>query len=193
MCCESILNIILNSNSRVSTGTKIVPGSFYVEYLLYPPTFCWLHICSTGRISSATCKCDTVTREQMFTQVQYSEYCPTWINIMEFDACSVDVLYHSLSSVIWQLNTEVYSDIRYQADAWSDIICILRITRYQWEEIAIQWEIFSKLYSHSVRFEVFTAVTMKNGVFWVVTPCGSCKNRRIPSISSQRTSIASCS
>jgi hypothetical protein len=28
------------------------------------------------------------------------------------------------------------------------------------------------------RFEVFTAVTMKNGVFWVVTLCGSCKNRR---------------
>jgi hypothetical protein len=28
----------------------------------------------------------------------------------------------------------------------------------------------------SVTFEVFTAVTMKNGVFWVVTPCGSCKN-----------------
>jgi hypothetical protein len=32
-------------------------------------------------------------------------------------------------------------------------------------------------YVSSVRFEVFTAVTMKNGVFWVVTPCGSCKNR----------------
>jgi hypothetical protein len=29
-----------------------------------------------------------------------------------------------------------------------------------------------------VRFEVFTAVTMKNGVFGVVTPCGSCNNRR---------------
>jgi hypothetical protein len=28
-----------------------------------------------------------------------------------------------------------------------------------------------------VRSEVFTAVTMKNGVFWNVTPCGSCKNR----------------
>jgi hypothetical protein len=27
-----------------------------------------------------------------------------------------------------------------------------------------------------VRFEVFTAVTMKKGVFWDVTPCGSCKN-----------------
>jgi hypothetical protein len=33
-----------------------------------------------------------------------------------------------------------------------------------------------KLWSH-VRFEVFSALTMKNGVFWVVTPCGSCKNR----------------
>jgi hypothetical protein len=29
-----------------------------------------------------------------------------------------------------------------------------------------------------VRFEVFTAVTMKNGVFWDVTPCGSYKNQR---------------
>jgi hypothetical protein len=29
-----------------------------------------------------------------------------------------------------------------------------------------------------VRFEVFAVVTMKNCVFWDVTPCGSCKNRR---------------
>jgi hypothetical protein len=29
-----------------------------------------------------------------------------------------------------------------------------------------------------LRFEIFTAVTMKNSVFWDVTPCGSCKNRR---------------
>jgi hypothetical protein len=28
-----------------------------------------------------------------------------------------------------------------------------------------------------IRSEVFTAVTMKNGVFWNVTPCRSCKNR----------------
>jgi hypothetical protein len=33
-------------------------------------------------------------------------------------------------------------------------------------------------WTHLVTFEVFTAVTMKNGVFWDVTPCGSCKNRR---------------
>jgi hypothetical protein len=31
---------------------------------------------------------------------------------------------------------------------------------------------------HVVRFEVFTTVTMKNGVFWDVTPFGFCKNRR---------------
>jgi hypothetical protein len=37
------------------------------------------------------------------------------------------------------------------------------------------------------RFEVFTAVNMKNGVFWDVTPCGSCKKLYI---SSQRASIA---
>jgi hypothetical protein len=29
-----------------------------------------------------------------------------------------------------------------------------------------------------VRFEVVTAMTMKNGVFWDVMPCGSGKNRR---------------
>jgi hypothetical protein len=29
-----------------------------------------------------------------------------------------------------------------------------------------------------LRFEVLMAVIMKNGVFWDVTPCGSCKNRR---------------
>jgi hypothetical protein len=29
-----------------------------------------------------------------------------------------------------------------------------------------------------VRFQVSTAVTMKNAVYWGVTPCGYCKNRR---------------
>jgi hypothetical protein len=44
--------------------------------------------------------------------------------------------------------------------------------------------IVRKHYSRSVkpryivRFEVSTAVTRKNVVFWDVTPCGSCKNRR---------------
>jgi hypothetical protein len=29
-----------------------------------------------------------------------------------------------------------------------------------------------------VGFDVFTAVTMKNALFWDVTPCASCMNRR---------------
>jgi hypothetical protein len=35
----------------------------------------------------------------------------------------------------------------------------------------------SVCYIPNVRFEVFTTVTMKNGVFWDVTLCGFCKNR----------------
>jgi hypothetical protein len=36
----------------------------------------------------------------------------------------------------------------------------------------------SEILCPNVRFEVFTAVTMKIGVFWDVMPCGSCKNQR---------------
>jgi hypothetical protein len=32
--------------------------------------------------------------------------------------------------------------------------------------------------SSYARYEVFTAVAMKNVVVWDVTPCGCCKNRR---------------
>jgi hypothetical protein len=28
-----------------------------------------------------------------------------------------------------------------------------------------------------VRFEIYTGVTVKNGVFWDFTPCGPCKNQ----------------
>jgi hypothetical protein len=37
--------------------------------------------------------------------------------------------------------------------------------------------IYKTTQQYNVRFEVFTAVTMKNGFFWDVTQCGSCKNR----------------
>jgi hypothetical protein len=49
---------------------------------------------------------------------------------------------------------------------------LLRIERIKKRSLTFQMP------SVYVRFEVFTAVTMKNGVFWNVTPCGSCKNRR---------------
>jgi hypothetical protein len=66
---------------------------------------------------------------------------------------------------------------------------------------------FSTIYNNAdsstvVRFEVFTAVTLKNGVFWDVTPCGFCKNQCFGAtyrllhqvgISSQRASVASYS
>jgi hypothetical protein len=29
-----------------------------------------------------------------------------------------------------------------------------------------------------LRFDISTVVTMKNAVFWDVTPCGCCRNRR---------------
>jgi hypothetical protein len=53
-------------------------------------------------------------------------------------------------------------------------------------------------YIDHVRFEVSTAMTMKNGVFWDVTPRGSCSNRRFGrnaslGISSQPASVASYS
>jgi hypothetical protein len=40
-----------------------------------------------------------------------------------------------------------------------------------------------------VRFEVFTAVTMKNAVFWDVKQCDSCKNRRFGVDSFSETSV----
>jgi hypothetical protein len=42
----------------------------------------------------------------------------------------------------------------------------------------IYWPVFDSWYRHYVRFEVFTAVTMKNAVFWDVAPCRSYVNRR---------------
>jgi hypothetical protein len=40
------------------------------------------------------------------------------------------------------------------------------------------YTMFTRKRALHVRFEVFTALTMKNGVFWDATQCGSCKNRR---------------
>jgi hypothetical protein len=34
------------------------------------------------------------------------------------------------------------------------------------------------IYSYEGDFMAVSEIIIKNGVFWVVTPCGSCKNRR---------------
>jgi hypothetical protein len=65
-----------------------------------------------------------------------------------------------------------------ESERWtkSEKAAILSVVHYR-QNILICTESFSvwKLY---VRFEVFTAVTMKNAVFWNVMPCGSCENWR---------------
>jgi hypothetical protein len=40
----------------------------------------------------------------------------------------------------------------------------------------LTWDLVNKLYI--CKIEVFTAVTMKNAIFWDVVPCRSCVNRR---------------
>jgi hypothetical protein len=46
--------------------------------------------------------------------------------------------------------------------------------------------------SIGARFEVFTAVTMKNVVFWDVKPCGSCKSHLVFLRSVRRFLVAAC-
>jgi hypothetical protein len=53
-------------------------------------------------------------------------------------------------------------------------ICPIKRLLQKLNSLSVRTGIWKKY----VRFEVFTAVTMKNCVFWDVTPCGSCKNRR---------------
>jgi hypothetical protein len=53
------------------------------------------------------------------------------------------------------------------------------VTVHLFIEMSTKTEVFENLdMMKIVRLEVFTAVTMQNGVFWDVTLCCSCKNRR---------------
>jgi hypothetical protein len=49
-----------------------------------------------------------------------------------------------------------------------------------------------KLNFFYVRFEVFKGVTMKNDVFWDVTPCDSCKKYLVFLRSVRRLLVAAC-
>jgi hypothetical protein len=56
------------------------------------------------------------------------------------------------------------------------IVCIFRVTRIGEPETTLAVTSNRSMLRRNtnyVRFEVFTVVTMKNGVFWDVTPCGS--------------------
>jgi hypothetical protein len=70
----------------------------------------------------------------------------------------------------------------YDSECCTPVVCNLfcsRIpqTQFLFNVVLSKLLVYNSSYVH-VRFEVFTAVTLKNGVFWDVTPCGSCKNRR---------------
>jgi hypothetical protein len=58
---------------------------------------------------------------------------------------------------------------------------VLHETIVQWLHSIMQYPQIQWIFFNA-RFEVVTAVTMKNGVFWDVTPCGSCKNLRFGGI-----------
>jgi hypothetical protein len=67
-----------------------------------------------------------------------------------------------LSPSILQSKSKYYNKIK-------RLLNILLAPRYGWRKEQIYD--FQQLIK-VLRFEVFTAVTMNNGVFWVVTPCG---------------------
>jgi hypothetical protein len=53
--------------------------------------------------------------------------------------------------------------------------------RNQHKQVAAGWATSQMssppIEEHYIRFEVFTAMTMKNAIFWVVAPCTSCVNQ----------------
>jgi hypothetical protein len=58
------------------------------------------------------------------------------------------------------------------------------VSRMKFKEISMSHNYFESSGKNFVRFEVFLAVTMKNAIFWDVTPCGSYKSRIFRNISS---------
>jgi hypothetical protein len=60
----------------------------------------------------------------------------------------------------------------------SPILVTLMMEAIRSSETSVLTRATQRNMTEDVRFEVFKAGTMKNGVFWDVTPCGSCKNRR---------------
>jgi hypothetical protein len=58
-------------------------------------------------------------------------------------------------------------------------ISVICMSMFDWCAVwVIPWRLALFGEPSVVGFEVFTAMTMKNDVFWNVTSCGSCKNRR---------------
>jgi hypothetical protein len=94
--------------------------------------------------------------------------------LLHFGACVGMSCWRGLSSVHVHINVNIW--------------IAERVSRSPVLQSLLLWETLpSKLGKYYVRFEVFTAVTMKNCFFCDVAPCGSCKK------SSQRASVATYS
>jgi hypothetical protein len=78
----------------------------------------------------------------------------------------------------WLASDRLTSFTEYSMQYTFGISCVSHHNHFQWGPTLIRTPLTWGLLAKRVRFEVFTAVTMKNGVFWDVTPCDSCKNRR---------------
>jgi hypothetical protein len=61
---------------------------------------------------------------------------------------------------------------------WSGLYCVRFHIARGLSDCGARLNISLAKFLRIVRFEVFTEVTVKNAVFCVVTPCGSCNNRR---------------
>jgi hypothetical protein len=60
---------------------------------------------------------------------------------------------------------------------WFHLDRAVHLKHTKWHHQCHLWESYTTNH-FVVRFGGFTAGPMKNSVFWDVTPCGSCKNRR---------------
>jgi hypothetical protein len=66
--------------------------------------------------------------------------------------------------------------IGYNIQHWSALKSVSKSSQSQIQQIISTVVIIGYREHINVRFKVFTAVTMKNGIFWDVTLCGSCSS-----------------
>jgi hypothetical protein len=76
------------------------------------------------------------------------------------------------------MRSMTHVSMRFEVNRWAELIgrhhFLSIFTSYD-----LQCDVASGMADETLlRCEVFTAVTMKNVIFWDVTPCGSCKDRR---------------